>query len=139
MEYVIGGHFTTRAVEASIQYLRRAMVPEPVRGGTFFYCPWQERETLSGGRVDHHSCGVLKPGWATGTRFRTAAAYRRHYRRHHGLRLAGGGMIVHGQPLLDEAARAGSGPSWPEVRAELDAEALREQVNTGIRRRFGGG
>lgn len=54
-------------------------IPEPVRGGTFYYCPWQKK-------IPHglESCGILHPGWATGTRFRTARAYRRHYRKCHG-------------------------------------------------------
>lgn len=62
----------------------RAVVPPPIRGGTYFYCPWNEtvRET-AGGRVTHWACGVLHVGWATGTRFRTEKAYRRHYRRDH--------------------------------------------------------
>lgn len=60
-----------------------ASVPEPRRGGTFFYCPWQMRENGKAGRITQWFCGVLKPGWATGSRFRTAAAYRRHYRKHH--------------------------------------------------------
>jgi hypothetical protein len=53
-------------------------IPEPVRGGTFFYCPWQKK-------IPHglESCGIGHVGWATGTRFRTAKAYRRHYRRCH--------------------------------------------------------
>jgi hypothetical protein len=56
----------------------RPVVPDPIRGGTFFYCPWIER--LSGGL---RSCGVGHVTWATGTRFRSARAYRRHYRRCH--------------------------------------------------------
>jgi hypothetical protein len=53
-------------------------VPAPIRGGTFFYCPWFER-----GRGYYTTCGVRKYNWATGSRFRTAAAYRRHYRKYH--------------------------------------------------------
>jgi hypothetical protein len=30
------------------------------------------------------SCGIRHPGWATGTRFRTMRAYRRHWRKQHG-------------------------------------------------------
>lgn len=52
--------------------------PEPIRGGTFFYCPWAER--IPRGAV---SCGAGHVGWATGTRFRTARAFRRHWRRFH--------------------------------------------------------
>jgi hypothetical protein len=58
-------------------------VPDPVRGGTYLYCPWEEREVKPGGLIRHWSCGVLKPGWAAGTRFRTLSAYRRHWRRRH--------------------------------------------------------
>lgn len=54
-------------------------VPNPIRGGTFYYCPWQE--TTKPGTVT--SCGIKKPGWATGTRFRTDQAYRHHYRKYH--------------------------------------------------------
>lgn len=57
--------------------------PEPKRGGTFLYCPWNERQAGTDGRVSHWYCGVLKVGWATGTRFRTPRAYRRHWRRCH--------------------------------------------------------
>lgn len=53
-------------------------IPAPIRGGTFHYCPWSQ--PIPGGV---EVCGVRKAGWATGTRFRTARAYRRHYRRHH--------------------------------------------------------
>jgi hypothetical protein len=63
-------------------FTTQAEPPEPERGGTFFYCPWAEDRTEHG-RVTHWACGVLKPGWATGTRFRTEAAYRRHWRRQH--------------------------------------------------------
>jgi hypothetical protein len=59
-------------------------VPDPVRGGTFLYCPWNEREVLSGGRVSHHFCGIKRVGWATGSRFRTLKAYQRHWRKQHG-------------------------------------------------------
>lgn len=38
-------------------------IPSPKRGGTFLYCPW-----------DLHA-------WSA--RFRTAKAYRRHWRRYH--------------------------------------------------------
>lgn len=58
------------------------LVPDPTRGGTFFYCPWERRVT-TGGRISHWSCGAKKPGWATGSRFRTLAKYRRHYRKAH--------------------------------------------------------
>lgn len=58
--------------------LTRLLVPEPVRGGTYLYCPW--RKKVPDGIM---ACGVLRPGWATGTRFRTTRAYRRHWRRHH--------------------------------------------------------
>lgn len=54
-------------------------VPNPIRGGTFYYCPWEERPRP--GTVV--SCGIRKPGWATGTRFRTDRAYRHHYRKDH--------------------------------------------------------
>lgn len=59
--------------------MSQVVVPLPVRGGTFFYCPWQER-SRPGALI---SCGRARVGWATGTRFRTARAYRRHWRRHH--------------------------------------------------------
>jgi hypothetical protein len=52
-------------------------VPEPRHGGTFFYCDWQERTRP--GTVT--SCWRGK--WH-GTRFHTARAYRRHWRRYHG-------------------------------------------------------
>lgn len=53
-------------------------VPPPVRGGTYLYCPWRQR--IPHGVV---SCGVPRPGWATGTRFREMKDYRRHWRRCH--------------------------------------------------------
>jgi len=45
------------------------MVPEPKRGGTFLYCPWERRF----------------PGGAERClgRFRKAAKFRRHWRRAH--------------------------------------------------------
>ena len=49
-------------------------VPEPKRGGTFFYCPWILK---SQGRITW-----CAQGWR-GTRFRKLSAYRRHWRRHH--------------------------------------------------------
>jgi hypothetical protein len=54
-------------------------VPDPVRGGTFYYCPWQE-EIPHGVRT----CGIKRYNWATGSRFRTLKAYQRHWRKHHG-------------------------------------------------------
>jgi hypothetical protein len=51
-------------------------VPEPRHGGTFFYCDWQHRPAP----------GTVTFCWRSkrhGTRFRTARAYRRHWRRHH--------------------------------------------------------
>jgi hypothetical protein len=53
-------------------------VPPPIKGGTFFYCPCQRETARSLVIYD-----ILKPGRATCSRFRTAAAYRRHYRRYH--------------------------------------------------------
>jgi hypothetical protein len=69
-------------VELEVAQYLRTHVPRPRRGGTFFYCPWNIHVRV-GGRTDHWFCGTPKAGWATGTRFRTAAAYRRHYRRDH--------------------------------------------------------
>jgi hypothetical protein len=54
--------------------------PEPKRGGTFFYCPWTSLTHVNG--VTRWSCGWDRARWA-GSRFRTAAAYRRHWRRVH--------------------------------------------------------
>lgn len=56
-----------RQLQAYVQLLGRA--PDPVKGGTFFYCPNPE---------EHHE------GWADQRRFRTEKAYRRHWSRHHG-------------------------------------------------------
>jgi hypothetical protein len=56
--------------------------PEPKRGGTFLYCPWEEREVKSAGRVTFWSCGMVRRRYS-GTRFRTLRAYRRHWRRDH--------------------------------------------------------
>jgi hypothetical protein len=64
--------------EDLIERLIALLVPLPVRGGTFLYCPW--RKKVPDGIM---ACGVLRPGWATGTRFRTPKAYRRHWRRCH--------------------------------------------------------
>jgi hypothetical protein len=58
--------------------LTALLVPPPVRGGTFLYCPWRKR--VPNGVM---SCGIPKVGWATGTRFRTLKAYQRHWRRCH--------------------------------------------------------
>jgi hypothetical protein len=52
-------------------------VPEPDRGGTFFYCPWTEKHPGGGS-----ACGAANRK-RTGARFRTAAKYRRHWRRAH--------------------------------------------------------
>lgn len=46
-------------------------VPEPRRGGTFLYCPWEDRQER----------GIY---WCQATRMRTLRAYRRHWRRYHG-------------------------------------------------------
>jgi hypothetical protein len=64
--------------EDLIERLTALLVPVPVRGGTYLYCPWRKR--VPNGVM---SCGVLRAGWATGTRFRTPRAYRRHWRRCH--------------------------------------------------------
>lgn len=61
-----------------IERLVALLVPLPVRGGTFLYCPW--RKEIPHGVM---SCGAGRVGWATGTRFRTPRAYRRHWRRCH--------------------------------------------------------
>lgn len=54
-------------------------VPEPKRGGTWVYCPWERVVP-----VGLESCAGGPPnGWGP-RRFRTAKQYRRHYRRHHG-------------------------------------------------------
>jgi hypothetical protein len=44
-------------------------VPEPKRGGTFFYCPWAER---------HRGGASMCLG-----KFRKASKFRRHWRRAH--------------------------------------------------------
>lgn len=61
-----------------IERLTALLVPVPVRGGTYLYCPWRKR--VPNGVM---SCGVLRSGWATGTRFREMKDYRRHWRRCH--------------------------------------------------------
>jgi hypothetical protein len=64
--------------EDLIERLTALLVPLPIRGGTFLYCPWRKK-------IPHGvmSCGIGHVGWATGTRFRTPKAYRRHWRRCH--------------------------------------------------------
>lgn len=53
-------------------------VPEPKRGGTYLICPWIVSEGIPGGvRVTWCAQG------RKGTRFRSAKAFRRHWRRHH--------------------------------------------------------
>jgi hypothetical protein len=64
--------------EDLIERLTALLVPLPIRGGTYLYCPWRKR--IPYGVM---SCGVGHVGWATGTRFRTERAYRRHWRQHH--------------------------------------------------------
>jgi hypothetical protein len=64
--------------EGLIERMVALLVPVPIKGGTYLYCPWQ-KEVPNGAM----SCGVPRVGWATGTRFRTLKAYRRHWRRHH--------------------------------------------------------
>ena len=64
--------------EDLIERLTALLVPLPVRGGTYLYCPWQKE--VSHGVM---SCGTLRPGWATGSRFRTLKSYHRHWRRCH--------------------------------------------------------
>lgn len=58
-------------------------VPDPIRGGTWLYCPWNDR-TEDHRLVTYRFCGRRRRNWATGSRFRTMSQYRRHYRRHHG-------------------------------------------------------
>lgn len=52
--------------------------PPPKRGGTFFYCPWREQSEPGTVSV----CGIPHARYR-GARFRTQAAYRRHWRRYH--------------------------------------------------------
>jgi hypothetical protein len=56
-------------------------VTSPKRGGTFFYCTWTERKQV-GSAVEVSSCGMTYSRYV-GSRFGTAAAYRRHRRRTH--------------------------------------------------------
>lgn len=128
--------------KAEYDRLRAHLVPDPIRGGTWFYCPWQEIRT-EGGRASHVSCGIRRWNWASGSRFRTAAAYRRHYRKQHGLRLEHTGYVVHTEPITgwcDEVARfrdsgAGqhSGIVWPPTEAERENQDKMRQVNELIR------
>jgi hypothetical protein len=52
-------------------------VPFPKIGGTFFYCTY--REDFPGGAT---TCGIPHSRYV-GSRFRTAAKYRRHWRKAH--------------------------------------------------------
>jgi hypothetical protein len=56
-------------------------VPEPKRGGTFYYCQWRTEER-HGKNVQIHNCEVPGSNHAP-SRFRTKSAYRRHWRRNH--------------------------------------------------------
>ena len=79
-----GLSFAPRTDFAKLAQARREIAtepPSPKRGGTFFYCPWTLRERKAGG-VSVSSCGGVQH-WGAGTRFRTEAAYRRHWRRAH--------------------------------------------------------
>lgn len=51
-------------------------VPPPKHGGTFFYCPWTEFNAATA------AVNWCARSWR-GSRFRTAKAARRHFRRHH--------------------------------------------------------
>lgn len=61
------------AMQTARQALAGVMIPEPKLGGTFLYCPWQERVT-HGGRVDVTWCP---------RKFRSLSDYRRHWHRWH--------------------------------------------------------
>jgi hypothetical protein len=52
------------------------MVPPPIRGGTFLYCPWETRPGPARGSVNCYKGNKR-------TRFRTESKYRQHYRKHH--------------------------------------------------------
>jgi hypothetical protein len=130
----VGGHFSLQAVEAALVYLRQHLVPEPIRGGTWFYCART---------AEHHR---LKDQ----NRFRTEAAYRRHYRRVHGLAMTGpGGEVVHSAPLQGAAgyepiydelsqfvAPEGSTRLAPLTPEEYEAEQLRRKVNEHLKPRW---
>lgn len=58
-------------------------VQAPKKGGTFFYCDWQVMEKGPGGITKHSCAGGSRYGIAVPSRFRTLAAYRRHYRNWH--------------------------------------------------------
>ena len=53
------------------------VVPPPRRGGTYLYCPWEKWAGFGSVTV------CTRSRRCNGTRFRTLAAYRRHWRRHH--------------------------------------------------------
>ena len=99
-------------------------IPPPITGGTFHYCPWRER--IKGGVV---SCGVRKWGWATGTRFRTLAAYRRHWRKCH---TPAAVALAHADPVFG-GATADTTPHQLIVMAnQLQPEHLPPGVDLGV-------
>lgn len=110
-----------------LRELRELQVPEPVTGGTWVYCP----------------VGYAPPLHCA--RSRTAAGYRRHWRRVHGLQpdMAGtGGVMARGYDSTDEMeafARASlpgyvPAPTW----AETENARLIERINERLKRRLGG-
>jgi hypothetical protein len=103
--------------------------PDPVRGGTFFYCPWQERRPGSAA-----SCG----GMRRGTRFRTASAYRRHWNRWHAARSAPPGVTSqgfswHGELEKYRSAAEASGIVLPLTTEERRNAGLMDEINCRLK------
>lgn len=67
------------------QVLSMVDIPMPKHGGTFYYCSWLRYQKNKSGGMAMHSCADgSRCGVAVPARFRTLAAYRRHYRKAHG-------------------------------------------------------
>jgi len=66
--------------QAKSSWERAFEMPAPKYGGTFFYCPYRVEERHGG--ISITTCGTAHSSY-NGSRFKTAAKYRQHWRRYH--------------------------------------------------------
>jgi len=95
-------------------------IPPPITGGTFHYCPYE--------MPDLHGLPT-RPGWATGTRFRTLAAYRRHWRKCHSRAAV---ALAYADPVFGGATADTTAHELIVMANQLQPEHLPPGVDLGV-------